>query len=240
LILAVDTSSGSGSIALVRAADNALVAERSVGSAGPHAAVWLLGAIASLLGEEGLRPGDIGQYALSIGPGSFTGLRIGISTIKGLAWSVGASVAGVCTLRALAMNAPFAGPLVCPLLDARKSEVYTALFAWRQGRLHALLEPSALRPEALVSEITRVREELGGPMGQVLFLGNGLGLYGSYLSEACAGSILAPEPLWHVRASNIAMLALRNEAEKSTSLEIAPLYLRKSEAELNAKAGPGP
>ena len=234
MILAIDTSSSSGSIALLDAKGR-LLAERTVGSAGPHAR-WLLRSIASLLSDHGLAPGDIERYALAIGPGSFTGLRIGVSTIKGLAWSAGRPVTPVCTLRALALNAPYPGGLVCPLLDARKSEVYAAVFASSGAGLRPVMEPSALRPGALVERIEAARQEAPRGDGGVLFLGSGLGVYGGFLEEACPGAIIVPEPLWHVRAANIAILALEQGAPMKNPLEIAPLYLRKSEAELNRAA----
>jgi tRNA threonylcarbamoyladenosine biosynthesis protein TsaB len=238
LILAIDTSSGSGSIALLRPGGS-LLAERTVGSAGPHAR-WLLQSIASLLDDHGLAPEDIERYALAIGPGSFTGLRIGVSTIKGLAWSTGRPVTPVCTLRALALNAPYPGGLVCPLLDARKSEVYAAIYAFSGARLRAVMEPAALRPEALVDRMEAARQEAPQRDGGVLFLGSGLGVYGGFLEEACPGALLAPEPLWHIRAANIALLALEEGSPMKNPLEIAPLYLRKSEAELNQVARGAP
>ncbi len=235
MILAIDTSSSSGSIALLDA-EGRLLAERTVGSAGPHAR-WLLGGIASLLRDHGLTTGDIERYALAIGPGSFTGLRIGVSTIKGLAWSAGRPVTPVCTLRALAMNAPYPGGLVCPILDARKSEVYAAVFASSGAGLRPVMEPSALRPGGLVERIEAARREAPFSEGPVLFLGTGLGVYGDFFEKACAGALLAPEPLWHIGAANIALLALEQGAPAKDPIEIAPLYLRKSEAELNQGAG---
>jgi len=238
LILAIDTSSGSGSIALLCPDDGRLVAERTVGSAGPHAR-WLLRSIAAILEDQGITPADIERYAVAIGPGSFTGLRIGISTIKGLAWSTGRPVAGVCTLRALAMNAPFSGALLCPLLDARKSEVYAALYTFEDGSLGTLMEPAALTPAALLERISQAIGESRPHGPGVLFLGSGLGVYGEFFMKACPGATLAPEPLWHVKASNVALLALSREAIETAPLEIAPLYLRKSEAELNRTARRG-
>ncbi len=238
MILAIDTSSGSGSIALL-GPGGSLLAERTVGSASPHAR-WLLRGIASLLHDHGLTPGDIERYALAIGPGSFTGLRIGVSTVKGLAWSTGRPVTPVCTLRALAMNAPYPGGLVCPLLDARKSEVYAAIYTRDGEGLRAVMEPSALRPEALLARIGAALQEAPFREGPVLFLGSGLGVYGGFLEEACPTAIIAPEPLWHVRAANIALLALEEGSPMQNPLEIAPLYLRKSEAELNQVARGAP
>jgi len=221
----MDTSAASGSIALVR--DGRLVSERIVGDAGPHAR-WLLASVKSLLDDFGLTPGGIDLYAVAVGPGSFTGLRIGISTVKGLAWSSGRPVAPVSTLSALAMNAPFSGHAVCPVLDARKSEVYAALYASEDGRLTALMEPEAITPGALLKRMDRLIPEGAG----VVFLGSGLKTYGAVLSEGRAGAVIAPEPLWHVRASNIALLASEKGAVTAHPGDLVPLYLRKSEAEL--------
>ena len=225
LILAVDTSTGSGSLALVRGRD--LVAERTVGRAGPHAS-WLLPSIEAMLRDLGLGPQDIDLYALTTGPGSFTGLRIGVSTIKGLAWAADRPVAGVSTLEALAMNAAYAGEAVCPVLDARRSEVYAALYTMHGGLPEAVLEPASMSPTELVR---RVGERLG-PQQRVLFTGNGLVPYGAFFSEEIDG-FEALDPMdWHVRATRVAMLARSPLARVCRAGGLSPLYLRRPEAEL--------
>jgi len=229
MILAIDTSGRSGSIALVE--DGRLVAERTVGDAGPHAR-WLLGNIDGICSAKGIALTGIRLFAVAVGPGSFTGLRIGLTTIKGLAWSLDKPVTPVSTLSALAMNACTAGVPVCPMLDARKSEVYTGLYTFRDGEIKTLMEPISIRPEIFLKKLN---DEYPEP-APVFFLGNGLGPYGDLVRKARKGTILTPEPLWHVRASNIAALALSEGAESTTALELAPLYLRKSEAEIRLKA----
>jgi len=232
MILAMDTSAASGSIALLK--DGRLVSERTVGDAGPHAR-WLLAGIKALLDDFGLAPRCIDLYAVAVGPGSFTGLRIGISTAKGLAWSSGRPVAPVSTLPALAMNAPFSAHIVCPVLDARKSEVYAGLYASEDGRLRAIMEPAALTPEALLGRMDELVPEGTG----VVFLGSGLDTHGAVLREGRRGAVIAPEPLWHVRASNIALLASEEGAVTLPPGGLVPLYLRKSEAELGRLARRG-
>ncbi|MFQ5427871.1 MAG: tRNA (adenosine(37)-N6)-threonylcarbamoyltransferase complex dimerization subunit type 1 TsaB [Thermodesulfobacteriota bacterium] len=230
MILAIDTSATSGSIALVE--DGLLKGERTVASAGPHAK-WLLESIAALCDESSVAPGDIDLYAVSIGPGSFTGLRIGLTTIKGLAWSSGRPVAGVSTLMALALNAPFSGIPVAPVLDARKSEVYSALYSMR-GRVQlpkTLMEGGAMSPDVLLRRL----QELVPEPEPILFMGNGLARYSEFIKENRKGALLAHEPLWHVRASNIAYLAASKAAEKVEPTGLTPLYLRKSEAEIRKK-----
>jgi len=229
LILAIDTSGRSGSIALVDR--GRLVAERTVGDAGPHAG-WLPGNIAGICASNGITLNEIDLYAATAGPGSFTGLRIGLTTIKGLAWSLDKPVAPVSTLRALAMNAATAGVPVCPILDARKSEVYTALYTFKNGEAEVLMEPVSIRPEALFENLNALCPE----SGPVIFLGNGLCVYGELIQKGRKGAVLAPEPLWIVRAYNVAALAGARGAESTTALALAPFYLRKSEAEIRLKA----
>ncbi len=228
MILAIDTSSVSGSIALVEG--GRLVSERTVGDAGPHAK-WLLGNIADLCQKSDIGLDKIDVFAVSVGPGSFTGLRIGLTTVKGLAWSVNKPVAGVSTLKALALNAPFAGMPVCTILDARKSEVYSALFSFSGGSCETLLRPAAITPQNLLQRL----EELVPAPTPVLFLGSGLAVYREFIEGSRVGVVVAREPLWHVRASNIAFLAQNKDCEAVSAINLTPFYLRKSEAELRLK-----
>lgn len=223
-ILALDTSSTSGSIALL---DNGrLVSELTVGAVGTHSQ-WLLKAIDTLLSDAKTRINEVGLFAIDTGPGSFTGLRIGISSIKGLAWPLGKKVVGVSTLKALAMNLRDSMRIVCPVLDARKNEVYAALYEFRDGAATALLPDSALKPEALFDEIKK-----RGIEGSVIFLGGGLGTYMEAVKNNIKGALFAPEPLWHLRAVNIGLLASDDAGAAVEPSELAPVYLRKSEAEI--------
>jgi len=231
LILAIDTSGRSGSIALVER--GRLVAERTAGDAGPHAG-WLLKNIAELCSSNGIALNEIDLFAAAMGPGSFTGLRIGLTTIKGLAWSLQKPVAPVCTLSALAMNAFGSNAPLCPVLDARKSEVYAGLFIFRDGEIKTLMEPLSIRPLRLLDNLQKIYPEAE----PLIFLGNGLGVYGGLIQGARKNALLAPEPLWHVRAANIAYLA-EKKAAPCTALSLAPLYLRKSEAEIKNMAAQG-
>src|SRR3989304_2738806 len=124
-ILAIDTSTPSESIALLE--DDQLIAELTTCIQKTHAQ-RLLPSIKTLLDNIGTKPEHTDGFALAIGPGSFTGLRIGLSTIKGLAWSLNKKVAGISTLEALAMNLPYSDKPVFPMLDARKKEVYAAVY----------------------------------------------------------------------------------------------------------------
>ncbi|MFQ5465686.1 MAG: tRNA (adenosine(37)-N6)-threonylcarbamoyltransferase complex dimerization subunit type 1 TsaB [Thermodesulfobacteriota bacterium] len=228
ITLAIDTSSASGSVALVD--DGRLAAEWTVGDVGLHAR-WLSRSIAAFLASAGCAAGDVDLFALTTGPGSFTGLRIGVSAVKGLAWTLGRPVAGVSTLEAIAMNVPYAGRLVCPVLDARKKEVYAALYRLDGPEAVAVMPDSAMSPAALFERI----ERLCGPLGPV-FLGSGLGAYGDLIRERVPGAELAPEPLWHLRASNVALIAGRPGAARVDASGLVPVYLRRSEAEIKGRA----
>jgi len=201
------------------------VSEWSVGNAGRHA-IWLLPAVKSHLKSAGLDISQVDLFAVAVGPGSFTGLRIGISTVKGLAWPLGKKAVGVSTLAALAMNVPFSSRLVCPVLDARKGEVYSALYDTSQGFPCAVLEDSAMTPAALISEISK-----RGLGGSIVFLGSGLGVYSKVIEEGVSGAVLATG-LSLVRASVIGGLAFERSGEAVDPAALTPAYLRRSEAEI--------
>lgn len=228
LMLAIDTSTASGSVALF--AGDVLIAERTVGEVGVHA-VWLMGAIVSLLDKGGVSIDELGLLALTHGPGSFTGLRIGVSTIKGLAWAAGIPVAGVSTLEALAYNARYSNLPVCSVLDARKKEVYGALYGFSNGVPRAVIPDSALTPDALF-EVLESEGYIDEPM---IFLGNGIRVYSEVIKKNVKNAIFAPCHLWHVRASNIAVIARRKGLKGVSPFDFAPFYYRKSEAELKSR-----
>ncbi len=255
-ILAFDTSSDSGSIALLRTdglgeggVNNTprLIAQWTVADVGLHAR-WLLKSIDSFLKSDSVNTSitDIDYLAVTAGPGSFTGLRIGISTVKGLAWSLGVPVVTVSTMEAMAMNiddtadAPRFG--ICPVLDARKKEVYTALFTLTMnsdgcGEYKRELADIAIAPQELVEVINKK------PEVPTVFLGTGLNRYEDFLSQHThSGAFIADAGLWPLRAASIARLALRSlnaGVKGTTAIELTPTYLRKSEAELKAKKNKG-
>ncbi|MBI2411656.1 MAG: tRNA (adenosine(37)-N6)-threonylcarbamoyltransferase complex dimerization subunit type 1 TsaB [Deltaproteobacteria bacterium] len=223
-ILAIDTSSPSGSIALF--SDNRLVAELTVSEAGVHAE-WLLKSIDSFLSSLNRSISEVDLFAVTNGPGSFTGIRIGVSAVKGLAWSAGKKAAGVSTLKALSMNLPYSARPVCAVLDARKGEVYSALFDLSGGGIKELMPEAALSPQALVDALASL--SLPSPP---IFIGDGLKVYGDLLREKVALASFAPEALWRIRASNIALLAIDDFHRDPKDL--IPVYLRRSEAEIKA------
>ncbi len=222
-ILAVDTSSTSGSIAVLDG--KTLLAEVTFGNAGAHSD-WLLKNIDILFSGLGMKTDDIDLFAIASGPGSFTGLRVGISAVKGLAWSLGKKVVGVSTLKALALNLRYSNMTVCPVLDARKSEIYTALYRYVNDTIYSILDDCLTAPERLLPVL--VEEALAKP---VVFVGPGLKAYEGFFRARIANAVIAPEPLWHPRASVIGLLAADSAHLAIEPDLLSPMYLRKSEAE---------
>ncbi len=229
-VLAFDTSSFYGSIALME--DERLVLELNAGGVEGHA-VWLVPSLDYLLKKARTSIKEIDLFAVSIGPGSFTGLRIGVSVVKGLAWTLKKPVAGISTLEALSMNVPFGEVNVCPIMDARKKEVYTAIYTMGRNGRKTILRDSVMSPEALLEFISGA-----GMEGPVVFIGDGIRVYGDSIRRGVRDALFAPEYMWQVRASHIAHLAVKKSVEKGPE-ELSPLYLRKSDAELKKQAGQG-
>jgi tRNA threonylcarbamoyladenosine biosynthesis protein TsaB len=234
LILAVETSTPAGSIALVEAPGGGedpgerekIIGETILGTAENHS-VRLMPALDGLLGGTALTIHQVRGIALGLGPGSFTGLRIAVSTVKGLALALKVPVVGVPTLDVLAYNLRYSSQTVCPVLDARKKEVYAALFRGNgEGHLEKISEDWVLSPEDLCSRI----------QGKAIFLGNGLEVYGEVFREKLGSrALFAPPELSLPRAANVARLSLSG-FKKGLTLDLfsfTPVYLRRSEAEIH-------
>jgi tRNA threonylcarbamoyladenosine biosynthesis protein TsaB len=221
--LGLETATWTASVGIVD--DQCALAERSVRVSDSHARV-LLGLIDDVLGDAGLGIADLDLLAVSIGPGSFTGLRIGLSVAKGIALAAGTAVTGVPTLEALARAAGPRQGVVCPVLDARKGEVYGATFRWEQDSLVALTPPVVVAPR-------RFAERLEPPC---LLLGDGVDVYRDVWTErfgdaAELATLDEIPPSGVVVAALGAELYMREGARAVADLE--PMYVRRSEAELN-------
>ncbi|MDD5153446.1 MAG: tRNA (adenosine(37)-N6)-threonylcarbamoyltransferase complex dimerization subunit type 1 TsaB [Desulfovibrionales bacterium] len=222
-ILAVDTSTHTGSVALT---DNgAVLAEYSLFSKETHSR-RLLQAVEHLLAQTGLALNDIDGLAVTIGPGSFTGIRIGLATFKGLALATGKPVVGISSLDALAANFPVADRPVFPVIDARKKEVFTAAYYPNEdGRLIKTSPELALSPQDLV---VRIKE-------RVILVGDGARSYGEFFEKELGDkAFFAPGPFSFIRASNVAFLAAEKfkAGEQADIITMVPAYIRPSEAEL--------
>ncbi len=184
-----------------------------------------------MLTESGIEREQLDAIAVAAGPGSFTGLRIGVSTARALAQALQLPAVPVSTLEALAEAVPGPGPLICPLLDARRSQVYTALYKRSSEppfNLETVIAPAALALDELIEALQTVDQP-------VVFLGEGLPSYTAVLADklppGCA--IFAPAPFRLCRAALVAFCGQRllKENPNASYLELMPQYLRRPEAE---------
>ena len=220
-ILTIDTSSNCSSVAL---SDGTTLLGECILGEDRCKSGRLLHSVSDLLKAAGLSPDALDAFAVSLGPGSFTGVRVGIATVKGLALATGKPALGFSSLAMLAMNLPFGSAQVAPMFDARKNEVYAGLY-----RTRAL--PEELLPDAVVAP----EEFLAALDAPTLFVGEGAVRYRD-LIQATLGE-LALFPPWHAhlpRAGAGAVIALQAALEgRFTPLALLnPTYLRVSEAEM--------
>lgn len=219
LILAFESSARAASVALVE--DGRLISQYSQCSGLTHSRT-LLPMAEDMLKNAELSLDRVDLFAVAHGPGSFTGIRIGVSTVKGLAWAADKPCVGVSTLEAMAWHALAAGGLVCPVMDARRSQVYNALFRVENGRPVRLCED---RPIAL----SQLAEELRTLNAPAFLIGDGAELAEKYLREQAIPCTVAPENLRWQSAWGVAMAAMDKTPGNADAL--LPVYLRLSQAE---------
>ena len=219
LILAFESSARAASVALVE--DGRLISQYSQCSGLTHSRT-LLPMAEDMLKNAELSLDKVDLFAVAHGPGSFTGIRIGVSTVKGLAWAADKPCVGVSTLEAMAWHGLAAGGLVCPVMDARRSQVYNALFQVENGRPVRLCED---RPIAL----SQLAEELRTLNAPAFLIGDGAELAEKYLREQAIPCTVAPENLRWQSAWGVAMAAMDKTPGNADAL--LPVYLRLSQAE---------
>ncbi len=219
LILALESSAKAASVALVR--DDEVIAQYSQCCGLTHSCT-LLPMVEDMLKNTGTKIKDIDLMAVAHGPGSFTGIRIGVSTLKGLAWASEKSCVGVSTLEAMAWHGIMRGGLVCPVMDARRGQVYNALFEIAEGKPQRLCSDRAISLEELKNELSAD--------GRIpLLVGDGAKLTHDYLTKEGIDCVLAPANLLYQSAWGVAMAAQQHEA--GTADDLLPVYLRLSQAE---------
>jgi tRNA threonylcarbamoyladenosine biosynthesis protein TsaB len=182
--------------------------------------------ISELFAELELKASDIDVFAVANGPGSFTGLRIGVATIKALAHSVGKPVVGVSTLAGLAYNLPYCEHIIVPIMDARRNQVYTASYIWDEEGFRELSPDEAISIEECADSC--------GELLDTVFVGDGVPVHRAYLEERLGERAhFAPASALMQRASSIAMIAMEKakRGETQNYNELVPFYLRKSQAE---------
>ena len=220
LILALESSAKAASAALME--DESLIAQYSQCSGLTHSRT-LLPMVEDMLKNTEKKIADVDLIAVAHGPGSFTGIRIGVSTVKGLAWASDKKCVGVSTLEAMAWHGVSAGGLICPVMDARRSQVYNALFETDgDGRPVRLTEDRAVSLAELAGEL---KDYECAP----LLVGDGAKLTYDYLTNEGIACRMAPANLLYQSAWGVGMAALGREAGSADDL--LPVYLRLSQAE---------
>ncbi len=221
LILALDSTAGVASVALCR--DERTIASFTVKNGNTHSET-LLPMVEAVLRSAGVTARDVALFACSTGPGSFTGVRIGTATVKGLAFSRDVCCLGVSTLEALAENAVPTDALICPVMNARRGQVYNALFAYKDGMLCRLTPDRAISVAELEAELL----EIGSPF---VLVGDGVDEF-ARLAPKTAPCVISPL-LADQCAVSVAKVALRRylAGERGTDNDLVPVYLRMPQAE---------
>jgi tRNA threonylcarbamoyladenosine biosynthesis protein TsaB len=239
-ILALETSTMLGGIALMDEFSG-LIAEVRLNVKATHSE-RLMTEVDHLLKSADLKIADIDVFAIAIGPGSFTGLRIGLSTVKGFSYATNNPIVSVPTLEALAWNFPYSRFPVCTLLDARKKEVYAALFIWEDDGFLRALDESSMKIHSLLEHLNsrfhnkkeeRNLEDMTSD--KIIFTGEGAVLYMEKIIQILGdnASFASPEKMVP-SPGNVAYLGMRKaqKGEFSDPVSLVPFYIRRSEAEI--------
>ena len=223
-ILAIDTATQVSSVAV--ASEKRLFAELTMQARLTHSET-LLPHIEQVIRMAGVKKKELEGIAVSIGPGSFTGLRIGLATAKSMAYALGLPLVGVSTLEALAWHYPVPGVRLMPLLDAQKGNAYRQSFRWEQGKLQVLEDISV---ESLPNILASCREM----DEQIILLGDVIPQKVAGKLELPGNVTLAPAHTVMPRAACVAMLGLRELAagHEGNVMDMEPVYIRRSEAEV--------
>ena len=219
LILAFESSAKPASAALVK--DGQLLSQYMQCSALTHSRT-LLPMAEDMLKNAELRLSDVDLIAVAHGPGSFTGIRIGVATVKGLAWASEKPCVGVSTLEAMAWHGLAVGGYICPVMDARRSQVYNALFKIENGRPVRMTDDRPIALDELSKEVTA----LNAP---VFLVGDGAALCFEYFTAHGVPCVMAPDNLRWQDAWGVAMAAA--DKTPGNADELLPVYLRLSQAE---------
>ena len=220
LLLAFETSAKAGSVALH---DGTKLLGESYCNTGMTHSQTLMTMAEDLLKNCGHTPQDVTAVAVAAGPGSFTGVRIGVAAAKGFAWGLDIPCHGVSTLEAMALNLGVHSGYVLPVMDARREQVYTAMFHAVDGKLERKCQDRALAIADLYEEIKNLSEP-------IFLVGDGSILCYNTLKEQVPALILPGEHRMHQRAAGVALAALA-QPDSGDGAALTPNYLRLSQAE---------
>ena len=218
-ILALESSAKSVSAAISE--DGKIIAQSYQNSGLTHSRT-LLPLIEDMLKNADLSYDDVGLVAVARGPGSFTGIRIGVSAAKGISWARDIPAVGVSTLEAMASQLSYSDSIICAVMDARRSEVYNALFKMRDGNLERLCDDRAISLSELAEEMRESNEKY-------ILVGDGAEISYKYFSDKELSVCIAPENIRYQTAWGVAAAAAGKKSGKADDLH--PVYLRLSQAE---------
>ncbi|WLR53333.1 tRNA (adenosine(37)-N6)-threonylcarbamoyltransferase complex dimerization subunit type 1 TsaB [Bacillus tianshenii] len=221
-VLAIDTSNDVMGIAVL---DGDKVAGEYITNIKKNHSVRLMPSVQRLLEETNIKPKELDKIVVANGPGSYTGVRIGVTVAKTLAWSLNIPLVGVSGLEALAYNGRYFNGKIAPIFDARRGQVFTGLYEWKDGQLTKVMEEKMVILADWVKELKKLEEP-------ILFLGNDVALHReTIVSELEDAAELPQMPQYNPRPSELAYTGLNKEAENIHGF--VPNYLRLAEAEAN-------
>ena len=221
LVLAMESSAKPASVAVCK---NSKLLGQYFQNSGLTHSITLMAMTESILRNLDIKIADIDLVAVSNGPGSFTGIRIGVSAAKGLAWGADKPICGVSTLEAMAYQTPMENVILCPVMDARRSQVYNALFKWENNNLIRIKKDRVITLCDLSSELHNTNDNY-------LLIGDGAEMSYDYLSAAGIFVSFAPTLLRYQTAYGVGLAAI--EKVPMDAIELEPTYLRPSQAERN-------
>lgn len=223
LILSVDSSSSTATCALVK--DDEILGEINLNNKKQHSVI-LMDLIDKILKEYDIDINSLDGFVISRGPGSFTGLRIGMATLKGLAFASNKPLTSISTLDALAYNVISFNGIICSIMDALRDNVYTCLYKNENNSLIPLIKEDCLS----IDELTNILKEKNLP---VIFVGDGAIKHKDYLKENLPNCSFAPNHSNFPKASSVGELGIKKIKEGIIENidSINPIYLRKSQAE---------
>ena len=223
LVLSVDSSYSTATCALIK--DDKILAEINLNDKKQHSVI-LMRLIDSILKEYEIDINDIDAFIISRGPGSFTGLRIGMATLKGLAFASKKPLISVSTLDALAYNSISFQGIICPIMDALRDNIYTCIYKNENNNLTPLIKEQCLN----INELVTILKEQTLP---IIFVGDGVAKHKEFLQENIPNSFFAPNHSNFPKASSVGELGIKkiNDGVIENIDSINPIYLRKSQAE---------
>lgn len=240
IILGIDTSTENGGIGIIE--EKKVLSECNLHIKDTHSN-QLMPLLDEILERLELEISQIDAFAVALGPGMFTALRIGIGTVKGLGYALNKPVVGIPTLDAIANNLKFVDRLICPVMDARRNEVFTAIYqggkeSGRDGNRPLLQRLS----DYLCIPFDRVTEIVDEP---TIFLGDATDKYRNFIESSMKDAVIADSVFDLPRGANIAMLGKKkllsegidNQKFKENIFSLTPLYVRKSQAEVKYEKG---